>query len=227
MTSPSTGLRIRIKICGIREPEHALVAAESGADYIGMIFYEKAARYVPPEQAREIVRAVRAAGHPTQLVGVFVNEEPARMADVTNICSLDLLQLSGDEPWDLCGSLPAPANKVIRVLPGTCVDDVVEELDRELPAHAGRGGICMLESRVEGHYGGTGQRVDWALAAVTAKRHPFLLSGGLDPDNVGEAVRQVRPWGVDVSSGIETGGRKDPEKIRAFIEAVRDADAGL
>src|SRR5947207_12467238 len=95
----------RIKICGIRELEHALVAAEAGADYIGMICYERAGRYVLPEQARAIVEAVRSAGHPAKLVGVFVNEQPERMARVANICGLDLLQLSGDEAWDVCSDL--------------------------------------------------------------------------------------------------------------------------
>lgn len=208
----------RIKICGIREPEHALVAAEAGADYIGMIFYPPAGRYIPPGEARLISDAVKGLG--LKLVGVFVNQTAETINATADFCGLDLVQLSGDEPWGFCRDLAAPAIKALRVQPGACVDDVVEELDRELPAHTG---LCLMESKIEGAFGGTGHIMDWVLAAAAARKHRFLLSGGLDPENVGEAVARVHPWGVDVSSGVETDGRKDPEKIRAFIKAVREA----
>lgn len=208
----------RIKICGIREPEHALAAAEAGADYIGMIFYPRAGRYVSPADALRIAGAVKGAG--PKLVGVFVNQTAEAVNATAEFCGLDLVQLSGDEPWSFCRDLSVPAIKALRVQPGTCVDDVVDELDRELPDHEG---LCLIESKVEGAFGGTGHAVDWALAAAAARKHQFLLSGGLNPGNVAEAVARVKPWGVDVSSGIETDGRKDPEKIRAFIKAVREA----
>ena len=209
---------IRIKICGIRDPEHALAAAEAGADYIGMIFYPPAGRYVPPAEARRIADAMKGLG--PKLVGVFVNQTAEAINATAEFCGLDLVQLSGDEPWGFCHDLSVPAIKALRVSAATCVDDVVEELDRELPGHQG---LCLMESRVEGAFGGTGHTMDWALAAAAAQKHQFLLAGGLDPENVGGAVARVRPWGVDVSSGVETAGRKDPEKIRAFIKAVREA----
>lgn len=217
-----------IKICGIREPEHALVVAEAGADFIGLIFYPPSRRYVGRDDAKQVIAALKErfplATRP-RIVGVFVNEKSETMLETATICGLELLQLSGDETWAAAQDLALPAIKALRVMPGTCVDDVVDELARALPEHQARGGLCLIESRVEGRYGGTGQRVDWALARVAARRYPFLLSGGLDPENVAQAVREVRPWGVDVSSGVETDGRKDPDKIRAFIQAVRTEDA--
>ena len=215
-----------IKICGIREPEHAILAAEAGADYIGLNFYPPSSRYVSPDEAQAVCQALDTlpSDKRPKLVGVFVNEQPSVMVALTDLCGLDLLQLSGDEPWRACVGLPVPAIKALRIVPGTCVDDVVDELSRELAPHTNRGGLCLIESRVEGHYGGTGQRVDWSLARIAARRYAFLLSGGLDPDNVGDAVAHVRPWGVDVSSGVESAGKKDPAKISAFIEAVRTAD---
>ncbi len=212
----------RVKICGIQEPEHALLAAQAGADFIGLVFYPPVSRYVPPAQARRIADAIHALGEDRpQLVGVFVNQTIEAMDTTAEFCGLDLIQLSGDEPWDLCRALSIPTVKALRVRPGTCVDDVMDELDRELPAHHG---LCLMESRVEGRYGGTGHRMDWTIAAAAARRHPFFLSGGLDPENVAGAVAQVRPWGVDVSSGVETDGCKDAEKIEAFIRAVRGAE---
>ena len=215
-----------IKICGVREPEHALIAAEAGADFIGLIFYPQSSRYVTRDQAKQVSAALQQLPEDTRprVVGVFVNEDPSVIQEVVDICRLDLVQLSGDEAWSATRELAVPAIKALRVMSGTCVDDVVDELSRELPAHQAKGGLCLIESRVAGRYGGTGQRVNWALARVTARRYPFLLSGGLDPENVAEAVGEVRPWGVDVSSGVETDGRKDPEKIRAFIQAVKEAD---
>lgn len=213
-----------VKICGIREPEHALLAAQAGADFIGLIFYPPSSRYVSREEARMITQALGSLEPRPKVVGVFVNENPSVMTETAFLCGLDLLQLSGDEDWAAAQQLSLPAIKALRVKAGTCVDDVVDELAREMPKHHAHGGLCLIESNVEGRYGGTGQRVDWSLARVTATRYPFLLSGGLDPENVAGAVREVRPWGVDVSSGVETDGRKDPEKIRAFIQAVREAE---
>ena len=218
----------KVKICGVREPQHALVAAEVGADYIGVIFAPMSSRMVTPEQARAVSDALRQRLDPSTrplLVGVFVDESPERMADLANVCGLDLLQLSGDEPWELCQALERPAIKALRVSPDRQPQDIAEELQKRLPGIQSEGGHCLIESRVEGRYGGTGQHLNWDLAAAIAERFPFFLSGGLDPEDVGEAVRRVRPWGVDVSSGVETNGVKDPTKIRAFVRATRSVDA--
>lgn len=217
----------KIKICGVRQAEHALAAAQAGADYIGAIFAPMSSRRVTPAQAKAVAEALRSHGEGGSrplLVGVFVNESPAEMNRLADFCCLDLVQLSGDEPWEVCHRLTRPAIKALRVRPDRAVAEVVTELGRELPGVHRLGGLCLLEGQVEGRYGGTGQRMDWELAAATAVYFPFLLSGGLNPDNVGDAVRRVRPWGVDVSSGVETDGLKDPHKIRAFIRTVKSAD---
>lgn len=218
----------RIKICGIREPEHALVAAEEGADYIGVIFAPMSSRKVTPQQARKVAEALhRHLDYQFRplLVGIFVNEGPEVINHLAYFCGLDLLQLSGDEPWGLCQALTRPAIKALRIPAHTAPEDLTGELKRELPRVQREGGLCLLEGHIEGLYGGTGKRLDWDLAARVAEHHPFLLSGGLNPANVAEAIGQVRPWGVDVSSGVETNGVKDPEKVRAFIRAVKAADA--
>ena len=220
----------RIKICGVREPEHALVAAEAGADFIGVIFAPMSSRQVTPEQARDVGAALLGRypqGPRPLLVGVFVNERPEIMEQVADFCGLDLLQLSGDEPWRLCSDLARPVIKALRVPEDRDPADLAAELERELPNVLHGGGHCLLESHVAGRYGGTGQRLNWSLGSAIAQRFPFLLSGGLNPENIAEALRQVRPWGVDVSSGVETNGIKDPEKIQAFIHAVKSYDGAL
>ncbi|MSQ28749.1 MAG: phosphoribosylanthranilate isomerase, partial [Dehalococcoidia bacterium] len=212
----------QVKACGIRTPEHALVAAATGVDMIGMIFASQSTRTVTPEEARRIVAAVRAAvGHNVPaLAGVFVNEQPERINELADFCGLDLVQLSGDEPWDTVEQVSRPVIKALRVPSGRPADDVLEELDRHWSALNTRGGRCLIESHVAGRYGGTGRQIDWAVAASVAARFPIILSGGLTTENVSDAIQTVQPWGVDVSSGIETGGVKDPEKIRAFIAAA-------
>lgn len=213
-----------VKICGIRTPEHAAIAAEAGADLIGTVFALQSTRTVTPEAATAIAAAARGAAAPApKLVGVFVNERPDRINQLADACGLDLVQLSGDEPWSDVPQIRHPVIKALRVPAGRTAESVIAELEQEYPALAARGGRCLLESHVAGHYGGTGQQVDWSLAAAVAARFPVLLSGGLAPGNVAEAIRRVQPWGVDVSSGIETAGTKDPEKIRAFIAATRAA----
>lgn len=217
----------RIKICGIQQPEHAITAAEEGADYVGVIFAPMSSRRVTAEQARAVSEVLRQRQGSTKtlLVGVFVNEQPEIMNDLATICGLDLLQLSGDEPWSLCRELARPVIKALRVPAQRSAESVLEEVERELPALVRGGGHLLLESHVTGRFGGTGHTMDWELAASVAKSVPFFLSGGLNPDNVNDALRSVHSWGVDVSSGVETSGAKDPHKIGAFIRAVQSADA--
>lgn len=217
----------KIKICGIREPAHALIAAAEGADYVGVNFAPMSSRVVTPEEACAVSEALSSAypnGNGPKVVGVFVNAPVWEMNKMAEICRLDLLQLSGDEPWSICASLDRPAVKALRVPSDADPKMVSSELGQRLPGLSALGGLCLLESHVAGRYGGTGQQLNWALGADIASKHDFLLSGGLDPDNVTSALGQVRPWGVDVSSGVETGGRKDEAKIRAFIRAVKAFD---
>ncbi len=199
---------IRVKICGISEIETALVAAEAGADAIGLVF-APSRRRVSVAQAR----AISAAMPPfVNKVGVFADEVPSRVEEVVAACGLDVIQLHGDEPPEVCAELRMPILKAIRVKDASSLEVM----------GAYHVAAFLLDTYVAGVAGGSGRPFDWDLAAQAARSARIVLSGGLTPDNVQEALSRVRPYGVDVSSGVETNGRKDPQKIRAFVARVRD-----
>jgi phosphoribosylanthranilate isomerase len=212
----------RIKICGIRDKTHALAAVQAGADFIGLVF-APSQRQVSPALAREIASAVKKSSDATKVVGVFVNAPSSRVNELADFCALDWVQLSGDESWEYCREVVRPVIKAIRI-----DQQSPEELYAELSAGStllpAQGFITLLDSRVEGKYGGTGESFNWNLTQKVAKGFPVIIAGGLDPKNVARLIERVAPWGVDVSSGVETGGVKDMAKIEAFIEAVRKAD---
>jgi len=220
-----------IKICGVSTPESALVAAAAGADLLGLVFYRQSHRAVSPTAALTIVRALRAAGHTVPVAGLFVNEAPSWINVVADEVGLDLVQLSGDEsPADLT-AIERPTLRSVRVAAGADADALDAPLADADARLVGRDGgplghslLPLLDGHVPGAYGGTGTRADWEIAAALATRRPLFLAGGLTPENVGAAINTVRPFGVDVSSGVETDRIKDPAKIRAFIAAVRAAD---
>jgi phosphoribosylanthranilate isomerase len=204
---------MKIKICGITNAEDAALAVSSGADALGFILYRKSPRCVEPG----VVRAIVAGLPPFVLpVGVFVNEGAAIVRQVMDECGLALAQLHGDETPSYCHTLGRPALKALRLKDrGTFL---------ALAEFQGRANIrgFVIDAFSEEAYGGTGQTVDWRLAAEAARAAPILLAGGLTPANVSEAIQAVRPYGVDVSSGVEARpGKKDPVKIKAFIEAAR------
>ncbi len=213
---------IRIKICGVTSIEEACTAAELGATHLGLNFYPPSPRCLSREQARAISSAVRELPSPPVLVGVFVNETPDAMKDILEEFALDLAQLSGDEPLETLNMLRPRAYKAIR-LKGSESED--------LPAAVRPGEIpnpqspdLLLDTHVRGSYGGTGKTVDWSHAAAFARRYDLMLAGGLTPDNVAKAIRAVRPWGVDVASGVESEhGLKDADKMAAFIQRARIA----
>jgi phosphoribosylanthranilate isomerase len=213
----------RVKICGIRDKTHALAAVEAGADFIGLVF-APSQRQVSPAKACEIASAVKKSSNATKMVGVFVNAPSSQVNELADFCALDWVQLSGDESWEYCREVVRPVIKAIRI-----DQQSPEELYSELSAGGkllpAQGFIALLDSQVEGKYGGTGESFNWNLAQRVTKRFPVIIAGGLDPKNVARLIERVAPWGVDVSSGVETGGVKDMAKIKAFIEAVRKADA--
>jgi len=209
----------RIKICGIRDENHALAAVEAGADFIGLVF-APSKRQVTPTKACEIASAVKKSSDATKVVGVFVNAPASQVNEIADFCALDWVQLSGDESWEYCREVVEPIIKAIRI---------GQQSPEELYAELSTGGkllptqrfITLLDSQVEGKYGGTGESFNWNLAQQVAKWFPIIIAGGLDPNNVARLIETVRPWGVDVSSGVETNGLKDAAKIRAFVKAVR------
>jgi phosphoribosylanthranilate isomerase len=206
-------VRTRIKICGITRREDLRAAVEAGADAIGLVFYPPSPRFLGLEQAREL----RAAVPPyVASVALFVNPSRAEVDAVLERVRPSMLQFHGEETPDFCAAFGVPYVKACRVRPGT-------DLLKYLRPFSGAAG-WLLDSHVE-EYGGVGERFDWSLVPA-ARERPLVLSGGLTRENVGEAVRRVRPWAVDVSSGVEAGkGIKDAAKIAAFIAEVRNADA--
>ena len=209
--------RTRIKICGITREEDLDAAVAAGADALGFVFYAQSPRHVSPQRAARLVARVPAF---VKTVGLFVNESTDVVAEVLNEVPLDLLQFHGDEGAGYCATFRRPWIKAARVKPGF---DLLEYAG----CFAGAPGVAglLLDAHVEG-YGGGGQAFDWALIPPSLPL-PMILSGGLNPGNVGEAIRRVRPWAVDVSSGVERAkGIKDMRKISEFIAGVRDADAG-
>ncbi len=199
---------MRIKICGITDIATALAAAEMGADAIGLVF-APSRRQVNVEAARAIADAA-----PPFLakVGVFVDEDPARVDAIAAACGLDVVQLHGHESPQVCAASSRPVVKAIRVADASSLEQI----------GAYRVAAFLLDSDVLGVAGGSGRSFDWTLAASAARSARIILAGGLTPENVQDALNCVRPFGVDVSSGVETGGRKDPEKMRTFIGRVRD-----
>jgi phosphoribosylanthranilate isomerase len=223
MTAP-TGNRPHplVKICGISVPDHAHVAVDAGADFIGVVFYPRSIRYVSVAQARAVSDAAHAAsGGRVKVVGLFVNADAATINDTIEAGGLDLVQLSGDEGPRLMSQIQRPAIGTIRIDSSGRLDE--ETVFRTWTSADPPPFALLVDSHVAGMYGGTGTVSDWFVAADFARRFPVLLAGGLAPENVAPAIRIVQPFAVDVSSGVETEGRKDPEKIRAFIRAAKSA----
>jgi len=212
----------RVKICGIREEVHALAAIKAGADFIGFIF-APTRRQVSPAKAREMVDAVKKSSSAIKTVGVFVDTPASEVNRVADFCGLDWVQLSGNEPWEYCHQIARPIIKAIRI--GQQLrEEINAELTVGLKTLSPQRFIILLDSQVEGKYGGTGITFNWRSAQQVAREFPVIIAGGLNPQNVAQAIEIAAPWGVDVSSGIETGGIKDVAKIKAFIEAVRRTD---
>ena len=206
----------RIKICGITRAEDAKTVAASGADAIGLVFYAKSPRYVSAEQAAQLAATLPPF---VTTVGLFVDAEPAFVREVLAAVPLDVLQFHGDETPEYCAQFGRPYLKAIRVKAGV---DLVECAARYVGAQA-----LLLDAYVAGVPGGTGATFDWTLIPRNLPL-PVILSGGLDAENVAEGIRQVRPYAVDVSSGVEAAkGIKDAAKVAAFVNEVKRIDVQL
>lgn len=236
-----------VKICGITNLSDALIALEAGADLLGFMCYAKSPRYIEPDMIRAVVRSVRAeaasaarsapvrsqqrgarpeappaAGRVPRFVGVFVNAPVADVRQIVERCGLDYAQLHGDEPVDDLLALGGRGFKAIRP---TSHARAFTDAELFVPLAGNSGPQLLVDAFFPGAYGGTGQRTDWDLASRLSSEVPrMLLAGGLTPENVADAVRTVRPWGVDVSSGVEIEpGRKDADKLRRFVQTAKAA----
>lgn len=202
----------KVKICGLTSVADAQAAAAAGADMIGLMFYEGSPRHITLPQAVEISRSLS----PFVLkVGVFVNPEPAQVLEAIAACGLNLLQFHGDETSEFCTQFGIMSMKALRVKDAASLD-ALEKYHTD---------AFLLDAYSKSGLGGTGEKFNWNLAVEAQKfGKPIFLAGGLTPANVADAVRQVRPFAVDVSSGVESApGKKDAAKVQAFIEAVRTA----
>lgn len=203
--------RVRVKICGVTAPAVARLAAVAGADAVGLVFAESRRR-VTVAQAGQIVAALPPF---VAAVGVFVDAPVEEVLSVAHGIPLDVVQLHGEEPPEEVAALRAQGLRVVKAV------RVGDRLDAEVLGRYRAAAAVLLDTRAAGAAGGTGRPFDWTLVRGLSERVPLVLSGGLTPENVTEALEIVRPYAVDVSSGVETDGRKDPEKIRAFVEEVR------
>ncbi|MDD4860153.1 MAG: phosphoribosylanthranilate isomerase [Dehalococcoidales bacterium] len=215
---------IRVKICGLSDTKHALIAAEADADFVGMVF-APSRRRVTEEQATVISAAIHQSKPRPEIVGVFVNGLPEEVNRIADFCQLDRVQLSGEESLEYCRAIRRPVIKVIHVSPDTMVQDILREIETGYRTLGENKVAFMLDTQVSSAHGGTGRSFSWHTAREVAAHFPVIIAGGLDTSNVGELLGSVHPWGVDVSSGVESNTGKDAVKIRAFLEAVRQADA--
>lgn len=243
-----------VKICGLKDAATALETAKAGADFIGVVFAESKRR-VTPQQCHDIVEAIKenrtqgreamfegpvrgevsartwfgawaeaidqsAARWRPLIVGVFAGMNPDEVNDIADAAGLDLVQLSGGEDDDFVRRVHRPVIRTIHVREQMTAFDVEDRCVAGVSAalHLDKGSVAAL--------GGTGEQFDWDVAAEVARTKPFLLAGGLSPGNVADAVRAVEPWAVDVSTGVETDGAKDIEKVRAFIRAAKGVQVG-
>jgi phosphoribosylanthranilate isomerase len=206
---------MKVKICGITNLEDAQAAIEAGADMLGFNFYSKSPRYISPGIARSIVEHVRSRERVPTLVGVFVNSNLDEVQSILQATELDLAQLHGDEPPEFLEQLKGCGFKALRPV---SVEETEVNSVKYVPPGSQEPAL-LVDAYRKDQYGGTGQVGDWSIAARLAERYSILLAGGLTPENVAEAIRQVKPWGVDTASGVEVSPRqKDAAKMRAFIE---------
>lgn len=203
---------VKVKICGITNLEDALYAADCGADALGFIFYPKSPRFIEKTKAKEIISKLPPF---ITTVGVFVNESIENIVNTVHECNINIVQLHGDETPDYCSKLPVKAIKAIRVKDEDSLKKMTEY----------KTSTFLLDAYSEYSYGGTGKIFNWDLAIKAKGYGRIILSGGLTPDNVREGIKKVKPYAVDVSSGVEEmEGKKSKEKVREFIERVRSLD---
>ena len=203
---------VKVKICGITNLEDAQVAVEAGADALGFVFYDKSPRFINPLKAAGIISKLPPF---IQAVGLFVNEETEQVNWTADYCGLDIVQLHGDETPEDCLEVKRRVIKAFRIQNIISIDPLEKYQDYQVSGY-------LLDAWSPDAYGGTGRTFNWELAQAAKQYGPVILAGGLNPENVAEAIRVVKPYGVDVSSGVEAApGKKDAEAVRAFIRAAK------
>ncbi len=205
---------VQVKICGLSTTDQILTARNAGVDLLGLMFYEQSPRYIQPQAAKEILKTYEEDQISPDIVGIFVNKEADYINDIVEDVGLHFVQLHGDESPEFCTRIHRPVIKALRLN---------EKSDPNLAEAYFHNTWRILLDTPTLKWGGTGETHDWVIARSIAQQTPLFLAGGLTPANVGEAIQQVQPWGVDVSSGVETHGQKDIKKIQAFVENARNS----
>jgi phosphoribosylanthranilate isomerase len=215
----------KVKICGIGKVENAQAAVDAGADFLGIVFEPNSRRRLEVEEAKTIIESTEMGQWPVNAkwVGVFANQLVEEVNRIVEYCGIDLVQLSGNESPEYCSKMVRPVVKVIHVRSDSNQVSLTE-IRNNISLYEIAGCSYMLDTFKKGVLGGTGQVFNWDIAKVLSEETPLFLAGGLNIGNVSEAIVKVRPWALDVSSGVESDGQKDSAKINAFIDKVREID---
>jgi phosphoribosylanthranilate isomerase len=219
----------KTKICGLRDFQSLSVAAQYGADFVGVVFVPGTRRCLPTDQAQTILQRFRADtnNHKSQIVGLFANQPIEEVNAIVKMCRLDYAQLCGKETIEYCKKISVQTIKVTHVYPESNVTQETNRLLQEADHYTKYGVMITLDRYSSAVPGGSGHTFNWDIAREIAQRFPIVLAGGLTPDNVTEALQQVQPLGVDVSSGVETNGTKNIKKIISFLEKVRGIESNV
>jgi len=213
--SEQSNERLRVKICGLTSLEDARFVSGALADYLGFIFYEKSPRYIDPSRAGAIANWIEGP----ETVGVFVNQPPDDVNQIVRHSGLDLVQLHGTESPEYCALMDKPVIKAFHV--GS--DTTSEELKQMVQPYLEHVSYLLFDTKKQGFWGGTGESFDWGLLQEVSALKPFFLSGGLNPDNIVQALQQVQPWAIDLSSGVEKApGIKDYDKLERLFDTIEE-----
>ena len=216
----------KIKICGLKNIDNAIASPEYGADFLGLVFAKNSKRFVSPEDAKALIESCKNSFNSKLIpkwVGVFQDQDLKEVNDILTFCDLDIAQLSGDEDINYCRGLSKPIFKVTHVQKEEDSKQI-NSVEEAVRATTTSGHISMLDTSLENVKGGTGVQFDWNIASQISKKYKLIIAGGLNSNNVYKAIYKIRPWGVDVSTGVENHGNKDNAMICSFIEQVRLAD---
>ena len=215
-----------VKICGIKSLDSALAAAKAGAGFLGIVFEPHSKRYLGPDSSKALIDSFKVHWNLDRplWVGVFANQPLEEVNHILNYCNLDVAQLSGQETPGYCENVIRPVLKVIHINDDAPTETSLRDADRLLTKYKETCDLLMLDTFKQGVLGGTGQQFNWDIGMELSTRHSLMLAGGLNPENVSQAILTMQPWGLDVSSGVETNGEKDVSKIASFISIVTQTD---
>ncbi|MBR61260.1 MAG: N-(5'-phosphoribosyl)anthranilate isomerase [Dehalococcoidia bacterium] len=215
----------KVKICGLKKLEHMLTVTELGADFLGFVFVEGVRREISPDDAHGLINQLKQnyTGKLPKLVGLFANQDSSYVNQIVNYCDLDMVQLCGDEDSEYWAKINSSIIKQVKMEVENHSEYVLNQIKQKVDEIRNAGHMPLLDSYERGALGGTGKTFDWSMTKLVSGNQRLILAGGLTPANVNQAINMVRPWAVDVSSGVETNGQKDDLKLRDFINNAFNA----